>query len=197
MRTHFVIASAVWQSRRRRNGDLPTCVQLNEIATWFDRLTMSGCAPRNDRASFDKLGMSGHERKLAMTGGGGFHPHPNPLPSRERGRGLTGVCMDVLQDGVFTLTLAPLPSRERSSTNCRGFTYPYPRERGRGRGFTWMNRMNGMDRIFGCGLLRDCYVVRQAHHERLRSWQWHKVAIFTLTPALSHQGRGCPSTGSG
>ena len=22
---------------------------LNEIATWFDRLTMSGCAPRNDR----------------------------------------------------------------------------------------------------------------------------------------------------
>ena len=21
---------------------------LNEIATWFDRLTMSGCAPRND-----------------------------------------------------------------------------------------------------------------------------------------------------
>ena len=23
--------------------------RLNEIATWFDRLTMSGCAPRNDR----------------------------------------------------------------------------------------------------------------------------------------------------
>ena len=22
---------------------------LNEIATWFDRLTMSGCAPRNDK----------------------------------------------------------------------------------------------------------------------------------------------------
>ena len=24
-------------------------LSLNEIATWFDRLTMSGCAPRNDR----------------------------------------------------------------------------------------------------------------------------------------------------
>ena len=24
-------------------------LNLNEIATWFDRLTMSGCAPRNDR----------------------------------------------------------------------------------------------------------------------------------------------------
>jgi hypothetical protein len=23
-------------------------LNLNEIATWFDRLTMSGCAPRND-----------------------------------------------------------------------------------------------------------------------------------------------------
>ena len=46
---------------------------LNEIATWFDRLTMSGCAPRNDwglrispspqpspikgEGAFDKLGM--------------------------------------------------------------------------------------------------------------------------------------------
>ena len=31
---------------------------LNEIATWFDRLTMSGCAPRNDSRPvwFDKVG---------------------------------------------------------------------------------------------------------------------------------------------
>ncbi len=28
---------------------------LNEIATWFDRLTMSGCAPRNDnRKTLDR-----------------------------------------------------------------------------------------------------------------------------------------------
>ena len=31
---------------------------LNEIATWFDRLTMSGCAPGNDSRPvwFDKVG---------------------------------------------------------------------------------------------------------------------------------------------
>ena len=72
-----------------------------------------------------------------------------------------------------------------------GGFHPHPnplpsRERGRGRGFTWMNRMNGMDRIFGCGLLRDCYVVRQAHHERLRSWQWHmSLTGFSPSPQPS------------
>ena len=44
----------------------------NRIATWFDRLTMSGCAPCNGGRVQDE-------------GGTDFHPHPNPLPSRERG----------------------------------------------------------------------------------------------------------------
>ena len=30
----------------------------NEIATWFDRLTMSGCAPRNDRWGCALLAMA-------------------------------------------------------------------------------------------------------------------------------------------
>ena len=43
---------------------------LNEIATWFDRLTMSGCAPRNDSRPiwFDKVGT--RERALKLTVGG-------------------------------------------------------------------------------------------------------------------------------
>ena len=53
-------------------------LSLNEIATWFDRLTMSGCAPRNDRWGvgalrndsrpvwFDKVGT--HERPAAADG---------------------------------------------------------------------------------------------------------------------------------
>ena len=65
---------------------------FNEIATWFDRLTMSGCAPRNDRASFDKLGMilrqAQDERKvLAMAGVADFTLTPTLSH-----RGLTGVC---------------------------------------------------------------------------------------------------------
>ena len=41
---------------------------LNEIATWFDRLTMSGCAPCNDSRPvwFDKLGT--RERIMLING---------------------------------------------------------------------------------------------------------------------------------
>ena len=50
-RTHFNL------SLRAQRGNLVAVAMvvcrrvfnLNEIATWFDRLTMSGCAPRNDR----------------------------------------------------------------------------------------------------------------------------------------------------
>ena len=47
-----VIASAAWQSRRRSAVAMMIprrVLSRNEIATWFDRLTMSGYAPRNDR----------------------------------------------------------------------------------------------------------------------------------------------------
>ena len=48
---------------------------LNEIATWFDRLTMSGCAPSNDRWG---------RALLAMTGVG-FSPSPQPSPIKGEG----------------------------------------------------------------------------------------------------------------
>ena len=60
MRTHFNL------SLRAQRGNLVAVAMvvcrrvfnLNEIATWFDRLTMSGCAPRNDSRPvwFDKVG---------------------------------------------------------------------------------------------------------------------------------------------
>ena len=61
MCTHFNL------SLRAQRGNLDAVammvrrrvLNLNEIATWFDRLTMSGCALRNDGASFDRLRMSG------------------------------------------------------------------------------------------------------------------------------------------
>ena len=77
MRTHFVIATPYlirgWQSRRRSNGGSLTCVSLIEIATWFDRLTMSGCAPRN--------GM-----RLRLP--------PSPLPSPIKGEGVLRQAQD-------------------------------------------------------------------------------------------------------
>ena len=41
----------------------------NEIATWFDRLTMSGCAPRNDSRLvwFDKVGTREHSTTNGTT----------------------------------------------------------------------------------------------------------------------------------
>ena len=53
------------------------------IAAWFDRLTMSGCVPGDER-------------------GGGFHPHPNPLPSRERGRAWAGGCVAGLTSWLWS-----------------------------------------------------------------------------------------------
>ena len=69
---------------------------LNEIATWFDRLTMSGCALRNDGASsFDRLRMSGGftlTPTLSHQGRGGLRQAQD-----ERGWG-TGLYIDE-QDG--------------------------------------------------------------------------------------------------
>ena len=54
MRTHFVIATPALDAGVGNLVAVATVVRrrvfsLIEIATWFDRLTMSGCAPRNDR----------------------------------------------------------------------------------------------------------------------------------------------------
>ena len=46
LRTHFVIASVAWQSRRRSNGGSSTCVQPIEIATSLDKLGMSESSSR-------------------------------------------------------------------------------------------------------------------------------------------------------
>ena len=75
---------------------------LNEIATWFDRLTMSGCALRNDGA-------------LRIS------PSPQPSPIEGEGEG-TGFYLDGQdepdgQDGqdfwVLRVTGLPVPRQAR------------------------------------------------------------------------------------
>ena len=51
----------------------------NEIAAWFDRLTMSGCAPHNDRAAL--LTMTGRWWGYALTRHGGCGTRNVTLPS--------------------------------------------------------------------------------------------------------------------
>ena len=67
----------------------------NEIATWFDRLTMSGCAPRNDSRLvwFDKVGTREHSATngtttpLKILSILSIDVNGSPLSRWERGRG--------------------------------------------------------------------------------------------------------------
>ena len=54
-------------------------LNLTGIATWFDRLTMSGCAPHNDRAAL--LTMTGRWWGYALTRHGGCGTRNVTLPS--------------------------------------------------------------------------------------------------------------------
>ena len=66
MRTHFVTAGPGCELRIRPSPPAPLPVGegsrvrhgRDEIATWFDRLTMSGCASRNDRWGWAFLAMT-------------------------------------------------------------------------------------------------------------------------------------------
>ena len=86
----------------------------NEIAAWFDRLTMSGCAPRNDKGAgiatwFDRLTMSGcapHNDRaalLAMTGAVvGLCPHTSRRVRHPECYAAVGVVL-VMGNGVQQL----------------------------------------------------------------------------------------------
>ena len=134
---------------------------------------MSGCASRNDRWEW---------ALLAMTGGRRISPSPQPSPIEGEGEG-AGFYIDGQDERDFgrggggdchVVRQAHHERLRSSQWQGGGEFHPHPnplpsRERGKGRVFTSMDRMNG---ILGRGRGGDCHVVRQAHHERLRSSQW-------------------------